>query len=121
MVGSLINAAAQAITNPVAGFGGIAQDAITGGFRPNVTSKGNIVANAGFCSVLYPYVRITRPITAEPDSYQEVMGLPSYINTTLGECDDLCVCDGIDLSGVTGATENELNKIRQLCIEGVYV
>lgn len=121
MVGSLINACTQGITNPVAGFAGIASDAVAGGFRPNVTSKGNIVANSGFCSVLYPYVRITRPITAEPESYQEVMGLPSYINTTLAECEDLCICDEIDLSGVYGATENELNKIRQLCKDGVYV
>lgn len=121
MVGNLINACTQAITNPVSGFIGVAQDAVGGGFRPNVSSKGNIVANAGFCSVLYPYVRITRPITAEPDSYQEVMGYPSYINTTLGECEDLCVCEGIDLSGLTGATENEINRIKQLCSEGVYV
>ena len=121
MVGSLINACTQGITNPVAGFAGIASDAVAGGFRPNVTSKGNIVANAGFCSVLYPYVRITRPITAEPDSYQEVMGLPSYINTTLAQCEDLCVCDDIDLRGIAGATENELNKIRQMCKDGVYV
>lgn len=121
MVGSLINACTQGITNPVAGFAGVATDAVGGGFRPNVTSKGNIVANAGFCSVLYPYVRITRPITAEPESYQEVMGLPSYINTTLGECEDLCICDEIDLKGITGATESELNKIRQMCKDGVYV
>ena len=121
MVGSLINACTQGITNPVGGFMGMAQDAVTGGIRPNVSSKGNIVANAGFCSVLYPYVRITRPITAEPDSYQEVMGLPSYINTTLGQCDDLCICDGINLQNVSGATENELNKIRQMCMDGVYV
>ena len=121
MVGSLINACTQGITNPVSGFAGVTSDAIGGGFRPNVTSKGNIVANAGFCSVLYPYVRITRPITAEPESYQKVMGLPSYINTTLGECQDLCVCDDIDLRGIAGATENELNKIRQMCKDGVYV
>lgn len=121
MVGSLINACTQGITNPVAGFAGVVTDAIGGGFRPNVTSKGNIVANSGYCSVLYPYVRITRPITAEPDSYQEVMGYPSYINTTLGECSDLCICEDIDLTGIAGATENELNKIRQLCKDGVYV
>ena len=121
MVGSLINACAQGITNPIAGFTGIMSDSVGGGYRPNVSSKGNIVANSGFCSVLYPYVRITRPITAEPESYQEVMGLPSYINTTLGQCDDLCICDEIDLKGVTGATENELNKIRQMCKDGVYV
>lgn len=121
MIGSLINACTQGITNPVNGFIGIATDAVGGGFRPNVSSKGNIVANSGFCSVLYPYIRITRPITAEPESYQEVMGLPSYINTTLAQCSDLCVCDDIDLKGVAGATENELNKIRQMCKDGVYV
>ena len=121
MVGSLINACTQAITNPVGGFIGMAADAVGGGLRPNISSKGNIVANSGFCSVLYPYIRITRPITAEPESYQEVMGLPSYINTTLGQCQDLCVCDDIDLRGITGATESELNKIRQMCKDGVYV
>ena len=121
MIGSLINACTQGITNPVSGFMGIVSDAIGGGFRPNVSSKGNIVANSGFCSVLYPYVRITRPITAEPDSYQEVMGYPSYINGTLGECEDLCICDDIDLKGITGATEEELGRIRQMCKDGVYV
>lgn len=121
MVGSLINACTQGITNPVAGFSGIVSDAISGGLRPNVSSKGNIVANSGFCSVLYPYVRITRPITAEPDSYQEVMGYPSYINTTLGQCEDLCICDDIDLKGVVGATDEELDRIRALCRDGVYV
>ena len=121
MVGSLINACTQGITNPVAGFSGIVTDAVSGGLRPNISSKGNIVANSGFCSVLYPYIRITRPITAEPESYQEVMGLPSYINTTLGQCSDFCICDDIDLRSITGATEQELNKIRQLCKEGVYV
>ena len=121
MVGSLINACTQGITNPVNGFMGVASDAVGGGFSPNVSSKGNIVANSGFCSVLYPYVRLTRPITAEPDSYQEVMGYPSYIDTSLGYCSGLCICDEIDLKGVTGATESELNKIRQYCKDGVYV
>lgn len=121
MIGSLINSCTQGITNPVSGFVGMTSDAIGGGFRPNVSSKGNIVANSGFCSVLYPYVRITRPITAEPYNYQEVMGYPSYINETLGQCEGLCICDDIDLKGVAGATENELNKIRQYCKDGVYI
>ena len=121
MIGSLINACTQAITNPVSGMANLAGDLMNGNLRPNISSKGNIVANSGYCSVLYPYVRITRPITAEPESFQEVMGYPSYINTTLGQCQDLCICEDIDLKGITGATEQELNKIRQLCKDGVYV
>lgn len=121
MIGSLINSCTQAITNPVSGMANLAGDLMNGNLRPNISSKGNIVANSGYCSVLYPYVRITRPITAEPESFQEVMGYPSYINTTLGQCQDLCICEDIDLKGIAGATEQELNKIRQLCKDGVYV
>lgn len=121
MIGSLINACTQGITNPVQGMIGATETALNGGFRPTVSSKGNIVANSGFCSVLYPYVRLKRPITAEPESYQETAGYPSYINTTLGECEGLCVCDDIDVEGIVGATAEELNRIKNLCKEGVFV
>ena len=120
MIGNLINACTQAITNPVAGAMSVVGDTLNGGFRPNVSSKGNLVANSGYCSVLYPYIRITRPITAEPDSYQEVVGYPSFINTTIGQCDGLCVCEDIDVKGIPYATDEELAEIRQLCREGVY-
>lgn len=121
MIGNLINSCTQAITNPTGALVNMAEGAVNGAFRPSVTSKGNIVANSGYCSVLYPYLRITRPITAEPESFQEVIGYPSYINTSLGECDGICVCEDIDLKGITGATEGELNRIKQACREGVYV
>ena len=120
MIGNLINACATAVTNPVAGGMMVLSDTLNGGFKPNVSSKGNIVANSGYCSVLYPYIRITRPITAEPDSYQEVVGYPSYIDTCIGDCDGLCVCEDINVKSINGATESELAKIKQLCREGVY-
>lgn len=121
MVGNLISACTTGLTNPTSGGVKIITDMATGGYEPNVTTKGSIVANAGFCSVLYPYIRITRPITAEPDSYQDAMGYPSYINTTLGECRDLCICDSIDLRSITGATASEIERIRQMCLDGVHV
>jgi len=121
MVGSLIQSATMGLTNPASGAINGVSDAMTGGWAPRVSTKGTIGANAGFCSVLYPYVRITRPVTAEPESYQDVMGYPSYINTTLGECEDLCVCDDIDLHTITGATPNELARIKQYCQNGVHV
>lgn len=121
MVGSLIGACATGLTNPAAGIAQLSTSFASGGIRPRVTTKGNIVANAGFCSVMYPYIRVSRPITVEPDSYQETVGYPSYINTTLGQCDDLCVCDEIDLRSITGATPGEIERIRQYCLNGVHV
>lgn len=122
MIGSIINAGVAGLKG---GLGSaaitLASDIASGGFKPTITTKGSITANAGFCSVLYPYVRLVRPISAIPDSYQEANGFPSYIDGTLGDCQDLCVCDSIDLRSVSGATDSEIERIRQLCMEGVHV
>lgn len=122
LVGSLIGAASAGLSTGIAGaVGSLVSSGVSGGFKPTVTTKGSIGANAGFCGVLYPYIIITRPITAIPENYQTVHGFPSYVKNTLGEYQDLCVCYDIDLTNINGATENELNEIRQLCREGVYV
>lgn len=121
MIGSLINAGVQGLRGNALGVGVGVGEAMASAISPQTTTKGCITANAGFCSVLYPYIRITRPISSEPESYQEVMGYPSYIDSTLGECDDLCICESIDLHTITGATDSELERIRQMCLEGVHV
>lgn len=122
MIGSLINAGTAGLTKGPGGFiASFAGDAVSGGFKPTVTTKGTISANAGFCSVLRPYLRITRPISAESESFQEVMGYTSYVDSKLGDCQGYCVCDNIDLSSISGATESELERIRQMCLEGVHV
>lgn len=122
LVGSLINAASAGLSTGMAGaVGSLASSAVSGGFKPTITTKGSIAANAGFCGVLYPYITLSRPVTAIPESYQTVKGFPSYIKTTLGECQDLCVCDEIDVTGISGATDEELDEIRQLCKDGVFV
>ena len=121
LVGSIINAGIAGIKDPVTAIASLATDVIGGALKPNVSSKGSIVGNAGFCSVLYPYITIERPITSEPDSFQEVMGYPSYMTSNLGSCEGLCVCDNIDLKGISNATESELTRIISMCKEGVYV
>lgn len=122
MIGSLINAGAVGLSKgPGAGAVSLLGEAVSGGMKPSVSTKGTISANAGFCAVLRPYIRITRPISAESDSFQEVMGYTSYVDSKLGDCTGFCVCDNIDLSSISGATESELERIRQMCLEGVHV
>lgn len=119
MIAGLIQAGASAFAgNPV----GMIQPVLNGGMSPQVTSKGSISANAGFCSVLYPYITIVRPITSEPESYQDVIGYPSYIDGNLGACEGLCVCDDIDLSSLNNiATAEEMDEIRRICQSGIHV
>ena len=122
IVGSLVNAASAGLKSGLAGAAGsLAMSAAGGGFKPTVETKGTVGANAGFCSILQPYITVVRPVPAEPVAYQEVMGYPSYITNRLGDCVGLCVCDDINLSSVAGATESELKRIKALCKEGVYV
>ena len=122
MIGSMINAGVAGMKGGVLGAGiSLASDVASGGFKPTVTTKGSITANAGFCSVLYPYVRVVRPISAVSDSFQETMGFPSYIDSTLGACEDLCICDSIDLHTISGATASEIERIKEMCLSGVHV
>lgn len=122
MIGALIQAGCSGLTSGPGGMvASLGESALSGAFKPSVTSKGTISANAGFCSILYPYICVTRPITAESASYQEVMGYPSYIDTKLATCEGLCVCDGIDLDGIPYATDNECKRIEQMCKEGIYI
>ena len=122
LVGSLIQTAGMALTgNLVGATMGFMTEAGSGGLTPSVQTRGSISANSGFCSVLYPYITLTRPITAEPDTFQEVMGYPSYIDTNLSTCQGYTVCDDINLTGLSGATESEISRIKQLCKEGIYI
>lgn len=122
IVGSFAQAASVGLTSGLAGAAAsLASSALNGAMKPIVETKGTINSNAGFCGVLYPYITITRPVPVEPHSYQESVGYPSYVASKLGDCQDLCVCASIDLQGVANATESEINRIKQLCSEGVYV
>ena len=119
MVGNLMNSCTRLIGNPAGVVAGVVEGMQM--LNPSVTTKGSIVANSGFCAVLKPYIRITRPVTAAPKTYQEVVGYPSYINTSLAYCQDLCVCEDINLDNINGATQSELERIRRICREGVFV
>lgn len=122
MIGSLINACSSGMKSGVGGaIASLSESAVAGGFKPSVSTKGTIGANAGFCAIRYPYITITRPITAEPESYQDVMGYPSYVDSTLGEMSGLCICDNIDLRTITGATDSEIDEIMSICKSGIHV
>lgn len=121
MIGSFVNAASSGLRTGMAGaVGSFASDLVSGNFKPTITTKGTLSANAGYCGILYPYIIVTRPITTEPDKYQEVLGYPSYMENSIGACKGLCVCEDIKLNGITGATDSELSEIKRLCREGVY-
>lgn len=131
LVGALINMCSTGLRetletgNPAVGAASAglegAKELLSGGMSPAVKTKGSVSANAGYCSVYYPYITIERPISPQPDSYQTAHGYMSYTNSHLSEYEGLCVCEDINLSGIFNATESEKSRIKTLCREGVYV
>ena len=131
LVGALINMCSTGLRetletgNPAVGAASAglegAKELLSGGMSPSVKTKGSISANAGYCSVYYPYITIERPISPQPDSYQTAHGYMSYTNSRLSEYEGLCVCEDINLSGIFNATDSEKERIKTLCREGVYV
>lgn len=131
LIGSIINSCTTGLRdgleagNAAAGAASAAAhasgDLVGGGFKPSIKTKGSITANAGYCSVYYPYITIERPISPQPDSYQTAHGYMSYTNSKLSEYEGLCVCEDINLSGIFNATDSEKSRIKTMCREGVYV
>ena len=122
IMGSLAQAASMGLKTGIGGAAGsLAMSAANGGFRPTVSTKGTIGANAGFCGITQPYITITRPIPIEPENYQTVVGYPSYIDATLGTCEGFCRCRNIDLHNVPGMTASEMARVEAMCKEGIYI
>lgn len=131
MVGSLINACSaglrdgfetqSGVVGAASAAGHMASDFLGGGWKATNKTKGAISANAGYCSVRYPYITIERPIAPVTDSYQTAHGYMSYTDGHLSAYEGKCVVKDINLSGISNATDSEKERIRAMCREGVYV
>ena len=67
-----------------------------------------------------PYVKIIRPRYEKPDNYNHSQGVPCVQAKTVGSCTGFIQCIGVDVSGITGATDIELQAIQAALTNGVY-
>ena len=67
-----------------------------------------------------PYVKIIRPRYEKPDNYKHSQGVPCVQAKTVGSCTGFIQCIGVDVSGITGATDIELQAIQAALTNGVY-
>lgn len=81
---------------------------------------GGISGNAGFLSNYTPYLVVERPVQSYPENYNHVNGRPANIGGVVSSFNGYTEIKEIDLNGVV-ATETELNEIRALLGNGVYI
>lgn len=90
------------------------------GMAGDVTTRGSLSSNTGKCCYQTPYLMFTRPIEVRPKNLGNVHGYSAGAGGTLGSFKGYVECTDIKLDGVI-ATEAELNEIRQMCNDGIYV
>lgn len=67
-----------------------------------------------------PYVKIIRPRYEKPDNYNHSQGVPCIQTKTVGSCTGFIQCIGVDVSGISGATDLELQAIQAALSNGIY-
>ena len=67
-----------------------------------------------------PYVKIIRPRYEKPSNYAHSQGVPCVQTKTIGSCTGFIQCIGVDVSGITGATDLELQAIQAALSNGIY-
>ena len=94
-----------------------------GGMSHSYSHTGNISGNAGYLSVLTPYLIIRRPVNVKPDNYEKTFGYPAYTSDTLanqkGYCRyKECYYDHEYLDLEKDVADEILNKLKT---KGIYI
>lgn len=89
--------------------------------KTHINRSGDLSGAVGMLDEFTPYLIIHRPIQSLPDSYARDKGRPSNITATLSSLAGYTEVEYIHLTGISGATEEELIEIETLLKNGVII
>ena len=132
LLGSITSAAGSLATgistgNPLTALGAI--PAITGGItEKNIDKSGCMQPQAACMGTSEVRLEVYRNNVLTPVKYEEIAGVPTAgieddkaEHVKVKQMEGKLVCSFIDLSGISGATDGELEEIRNLVRSGIYV
>lgn len=90
-----------------------------GNLHTNIKHGGSISGNAGAMGSKIPYLIVSRPQTATAKNYQKYQGIGANSYQSVANMSGYFKMDDCRLTGVTGATKEELEEIRVLLKTGV--
>lgn len=82
---------------------------------------GNISGGVSLMDDFVPYLIIHRPIQSLAKTYAQNKGYTSNISATLSSLTGYTEVEYIHLTGISGATDSELNEIERLLKDGVII
>lgn len=89
--------------------------------KVTVSRSGELTGNTGILDEFVPYLIIHRPQQSLAVNYNKFKGYPSNLTLTLGSCQGYTEVEHIHLTGITGATDTELEMIENQLKEGVII
>ena len=115
--GSMAIAAGGASGAPV---GAISSALQTANVQPKMSQSNNYNSTTSYLGERTPYLLIEYPVPSFSALYNKDKGLPLNVATSLASVTGFTVIEDIDLDGITGLTQGEVEELRGLLKEGVY-
>lgn len=112
-----------AIGGAVGAIGGASTSAINTmtSKQSEVERSGSIASNTGVLGDFTPYILIHRPVQSMPENFKAYKGYQTNITALLGTLSGYTEVDFIHLTGIDGATDEELVEIERLLKQGVIL
>lgn len=89
--------------------------------QSDVQRGGSLASNTGVLGEFLPYIVVHRPKQSMPSQFKNIKGYQSNITSMLGNCVGYTEVDYVHLTGISGATDTELQEIERLLKEGVII
>lgn len=127
-ISSGIAAIASAFSGNWAGAAAAGINSALGAMQQSVQSSGNFGGSFGVLGDEVCWLEIVRPVWIQPDKYQKLRGLPSWVSGTIAEAggdgsqlNGYTIIPYIDLDGVTGATDWEKQELARILAGGIEI
>lgn len=120
-IGSVAGGAASGGAMGVLGGGISGMNSIMNA-KPDYQRSGGVTSVSGIMGIQYPYLIYSTPQYIVADNFRDVKGHVSNLKCTVSSCTGFlqAAADNSELSGI-GCTAYELDLIRNLLAEGIYV
>ena len=89
--------------------------------QTDIDRSGSITSNTGDLGEFTPYIVIHRPVQSMPKNFKQIKGYQSNITAILSSLNGYTEVEYIHLTGISGATDTELEEIESLLKEGVII
>ena len=89
--------------------------------KTHVSRTGEMSGSTGLLDDFMPFLIIHRPIQSLAAGFKSQKGYPSNISSILSACSGYTEVEYIHLTGISGATDTELEEIEQLLKNGVII